>query len=73
MSRISALDPAGPLFLKHFFDGDISEDTVNARLNSGRLLADLFKLKFRFFSLKMMLILLMQFTLMPLCMVAMWQ
>ena len=35
MSRISALDPAGPLFLKNFFDGLFSNDILHARLNKG--------------------------------------
>ena len=30
MSRISALDPAGPLFLKDFFDGSTSDDEDEA-------------------------------------------
>ena len=32
LSRISALDPAGPLFLKRFFDGGIGEDIAATRL-----------------------------------------
>ena len=31
MSRISALDPAGPLFLKQSLRGGVSEDTANSR------------------------------------------
>ena len=31
MSRISALDPAGPLFLKQTLRGGVSQDTVSAR------------------------------------------
>ena len=36
MSRISGLDPAGPLFLKNFFDGLFSDDIIQARLNKGK-------------------------------------
>ena len=31
MSRISALDPAGPLFLKQSLRGNVSQDTASAR------------------------------------------
>lgn len=31
MARISALDPAGPLFLKQSLGGGVSRDSVNAR------------------------------------------
>ena len=31
MSRISALDPAGPLFLKEVLGGDISRDSLHSR------------------------------------------
>ena len=34
MSRISALDPAGPLFLKRFFDGTIGQDAAATRLTA---------------------------------------
>ena len=35
MSRISGLDPAGPLFLKDFFGGGYSSDMSHARLYQG--------------------------------------
>ena len=31
LSRISALDPAGPLFLKQSLRGTVSQDTTNSR------------------------------------------